>query len=68
MDGMAPHLCCAGCGSRIGIYEPLLWRLPDGSVIEAGWLAVREDVRAHHPASVFYHRGCLSDDQDLGGS
>ena len=55
----AAGLHCELCKNRIGLYEPLWWRRPDGSITECGYLAVIIDPESVHPASRFYHHACL---------
>ena len=56
---MDPVLTCAGCGDRIGVYEPLWWEQPDGSITDAALLALGQDARSGRVRSRFYHHGCL---------
>ena len=53
------HRTCAHCGDRIGVYEPLWWQQPGGSIVAAGYLAIITDPRAADPTSRIYHRHCL---------
>ena len=48
---------CATCGDRIGVYEPLWWRRPDGVDIASSLLRVRDEP-AFGPDSVLLHRAC----------
>jgi hypothetical protein len=57
---MDTFLRCAACGERIGVYEPLWWELPDGSIVDSALLALRKDARSGHAHSRFYHHGCLA--------
>jgi len=54
---------CAGCGERIGVYEPMWWEGSDGSIVESSLLAVGEDARGGRAHSRFYHHGCLAPDE-----
>jgi hypothetical protein len=64
-DMNAPEwmLYCAGCGERIGLYEPLWWRPPGGPVIASAYLLAKYDPRFRHPDSRFLHFGCLARDE-----
>ena len=54
---------CALCAERIGAYEPLCWRRPDGAVSTSGLLRAREDPDFSRPGSVLYHRDCFAGTQ-----
>ena len=49
---------CAGCGDRIGVYEPLWLEHADGSRVRAGLLTLGA-VSAEHR---LFHTGCLADE------
>ncbi|MGZ4268346.1 MAG: hypothetical protein ACXVFN_02450 [Solirubrobacteraceae bacterium] len=49
---------CSSCGEPLGVYEPLHWRRPDGSVVRCGWLQARTDPDHAHPLSAFFHVAC----------
>ncbi len=53
------HLTCSRCGDPIGVYEPAWWQQPNGSIIDAAYLATIADARASDLQSRFYHRRCL---------
>lgn len=66
MDGRGPtDLACARCGGRIGFYERFWWHQPNGSIVDAGHLEMRDDDRAQDPASEVYHRTCLGPAEPL---
>ncbi len=44
MSTPADARLCRGCGERIGAYEPLVWRRPDGSLLTGGLLAFGEQL------------------------
>lgn len=50
---------CDVCGEAVGVYEPLQWRRPDGSLLRCGWLEAREHPDHDHPLSRFFHLDCL---------
>lgn len=51
---------CAACDKAIGVYEPLRWLLPDGSMVESGWMHLGDDPRAKHPDSRLFHALCAA--------
>jgi hypothetical protein len=51
---------CMSCAGRIGAYEPLWWRRPDGSVVTTSFLHARDDPYYAHPRSEFFHADCLA--------
>jgi hypothetical protein len=55
----ATGLFCERCGEPIGVYEPIWWQRPDGSIIASGYLPVMSEPDSRHPASCYYHRDCL---------
>ena len=55
-----PFLLCAGCGERIGIYEPLWCELPDGTLGSSSYLNLSCEQRRGR--SRFWHLGCLAPD------
>jgi hypothetical protein len=57
----SPRPVCAGCGDRVGVYEPIWLETPDGGVHHTSLLALSgEDSTS--PARVYYHLGCLPTD------
>jgi hypothetical protein len=52
-------LICNRCTGRIGTYEPLWWRRPDGTVGESSFLRLRDDPLRGEPGSEFFHDACL---------
>ena len=54
-----PFLHCDRCGERIGIYEPLWWHLPDGSMLPSAFLPMSLSPYQLRLGSRFYHRNCL---------
>ncbi len=50
------HLRCASCGNVIGVYEPMLVMLPDGSEHVGTRLTL--DSELEHPQSVALHEHC----------
>lgn len=58
-DAVRPR--CAACGGVLGVYERLLWRRPDASVVACGWLEARTDACHAHPGSAFFHAACRPD-------
>ena len=62
-EGAAPPRCAA-CDRALGVYERLLWRRPDGSVVACGWLEARADAHHAHPDSAFFHATCRLDAPD----
>ncbi len=59
---------CERCGDGIGFFEPMLWLVPDGSIVAAALLAVGEDARLSHEESRFYHPACLASAETPGDS
>ena len=55
-----PFLLCAGCGDRIGMYEPLWCELPDGALGSSSYLNLSCEQRRGR--SRFWHLGCLAPD------
>jgi hypothetical protein len=53
-------MTCAHCSERIGSYEPLWWRRPDGTLAPTSLLRAREDPAFDEPGSSFFHPGCLA--------
>jgi hypothetical protein len=55
------RLSCAGCGGRLGYYEPLRCRAIDGRVISGELLAMQRLIAAtpDEPRELF-HADCLS--------
>ena len=51
---------CARCGDPIGVYEPMWWEQPDGSIVDSARLALGEDARSGGARSRFFHHGCLA--------
>jgi hypothetical protein len=60
VDGQGFHTC-AHCSQRIGAYEPLRWRRPDGVVTTSSLLRVREDPEFGGATAELYHRDCFDD-------
>ena len=52
-------LACDRCGHRIGVYEPMVWRRPDGEMLLTGFLSVRDHSDLGHADSQFFHPACL---------
>jgi hypothetical protein len=52
-------LTCTRCSERIGAYEPLWWRHPDGAVDASSFLRVRDDPRRRQAGAAFFHAACL---------
>ncbi len=50
------RLCCAFCGDVIGVYEPMLAILPDGSAHAGSRLTLCSELE--HPNSVALHERC----------
>jgi hypothetical protein len=65
MDSRGPDQTCARCGERIGFYERFWWHQPDGSIVDSGYLEMREDDRVQDPGAEFYHRSCLGPAEPL---
>ena len=61
----ARFLTCSRCAGRIGAYEPLWWRRPDGAVASSSFLAVRADPLHAQPGSAFFHGDCLGADEPV---
>jgi hypothetical protein len=59
----ADYPLCVHCGDRIGAYEPLCWRRPDGTVTTSSILRARHEPGFGTAGSVLYHRDCFSDAQ-----
>jgi hypothetical protein len=53
---------CARCRDRLGIYEPIFVRHPDGRIDDTSFLNLPEPLRSELPPC--FHRGCLLVDQD----
>jgi hypothetical protein len=53
-------LTCNRCRGRIGTYEPIWWRRPDGSLDESSFLGLRDHPLREDPGSAFFHKECLS--------
>jgi hypothetical protein len=55
-----PYLVCAGCGGRLGYYEPLRCRAADGRVTPGELLVVARLIAAapDEPRELF-HADCL---------
>jgi len=57
--GDAPAFdCCASCGERIGIYERLLYELPDRSLVLSGLLSVPASVKRLGGRVRYFHAAC----------
>ena len=52
-------LTCSGCARRIGVYEPIWWRRPDGALDESSFLRLRDHPLRDAPGSAFFHQECL---------
>ena len=52
---------CRHCGRPVGVYEPLIWRRPDGALEACGWLSARERPEHAHPLSAFFHADCVAE-------
>jgi hypothetical protein len=57
---------CDRCGDRLGIYEPLLVRYPDGRIDRSSYLNLPEHVRAE--LSACFHAQCVPADGEPGWS
>jgi hypothetical protein len=53
-------LTCACCATRIGTYEPLWWKRPDGTLAPTSLLRAREDPEFETAGSSFFHQACLA--------
>jgi hypothetical protein len=53
---------CSGCRDRLGIYEPVVVRYPDGRIDDTSFLNLPEPLR--HQLSACFHRGCLLAEQE----
>jgi hypothetical protein len=58
---------CAGCGERIGVYEPLWLEQPDGTFSRTSLLNVSEHQQDGRQLRLF-HSGCLAADNSRAGS
>jgi hypothetical protein len=56
----APRLFCAGCGDRIGVYEPAWVEAADGSLHRSSALNLDETMR--YASRHMWHVGCVIDD------
>lgn len=48
-------MACATCDDRIGVYEPLWWQRPDGTLELSSLLRLGEDGVRVRPDSRVYH-------------
>ncbi|MGZ4201261.1 MAG: hypothetical protein ACXVRH_04285 [Thermoleophilaceae bacterium] len=58
-EGAWPFLHCDRCGDRIGIYERLWWRMPDGSIVSSAFLPMRSSREFGDESSRHFHDTCL---------
>ncbi len=56
---MPKRFICERCHKPIGPDERLWWHQPDGSIVDYLYAELAADQRSSHPASRFYHHGCL---------
>ncbi len=54
-----PFLHCDRCGDRIGVYEPIWWRMPDGSIVPSAFLPMRSSREFGRGSSRYFHAACL---------
>jgi len=57
VSDLGEWLRCAGCGKRIGVYEPLWIEGADGALAPSSLLNLDEDARAD--AAALWHLGCM---------
>jgi hypothetical protein len=55
-------LICPLCAERIGVYEPLWWRRPDGRGAATSLLRAREHPSFAEPGSTYFHQDCYERD------
>ena len=55
---------CALCADRIGVYEPVWWERPDGSLIATGLRAIEHQIAAGAAELRIFHRDCVPADPD----
>lgn len=57
------HHRCAGCGDRIGVYEPIWLQHVDGSLANTSLLNLGDQVLTGAEAPRMFHLGCLAPDE-----
>jgi len=57
VETMPPFPTCAGCGDRIGAYEPVWRELGEASFVATSLREVR--ARSAEPGGRLFHAGCL---------
>jgi hypothetical protein len=53
---------CAGCGERIGVYEPIWLHHDDGTLQRTSWLALNGHLHPRDSEVRLFHIGCLATD------
>ena len=51
---------CARCREPLGLFEPIWWMLPDGSIQNTGLLYLCEHPQPMLRLSQLFHHGCLT--------
>jgi hypothetical protein len=56
-DSVTARPTCAGCGDRIGVYEPVLREAPDAAADRTSWLGLRLEA-AGTTTDRLWHEAC----------
>jgi len=63
MAGNITQPYCAGCGQRIGVYEPIWLEFGNGTLLSTSLLNIDQEPSSEQQPERLLHLGCLAPDQ-----